>query len=171
MVLSRFETGISFAAYDYLLFIAMGVVGGLLSALWIKAKFSLSLTEKLNFLLLCFRKKYKPKYGWILGPVQWTALIALGISILNFPRLIGDFVSATPINSLEDFLHQGDLSSAPHSRDWNNRSVEVNLLVYFVMRWIGTLIAITVAVPCGLYFPNLLIGASFGRLVGNSGDF
>ncbi|XP_014070422.2 chloride channel protein 2 [Salmo salar] len=111
----------------------------------------------------------------------YPALVTLLVSTLTFPPGFGQFMAAklTQMESLETLLDnhtwskQGipeEFDSNSHSQAWKHPQVNVfvTLTLFVVMKFWMSALAMTMPVPCGAFMPVFVIGAAFGRLVGES---
>uniref|UniRef100_A0AAZ3Q3N7 Uncharacterized protein n=1 Tax=Oncorhynchus tshawytscha TaxID=74940 RepID=A0AAZ3Q3N7_ONCTS len=117
----------------------------------------------------------------VLGRLLYPALVTLLVSTLTFPPGFGQFMAAklTQMESLETLLDnqtwskQGipeEFDSNSHSQAWKHPQVNVfvTLTLFVVMKFWMSALAMTMPVPCGAFMPVFVIGAAFGRLVGES---
>uniref|UniRef100_A0A8K9UVT7 Chloride channel 2c n=1 Tax=Oncorhynchus mykiss TaxID=8022 RepID=A0A8K9UVT7_ONCMY len=111
----------------------------------------------------------------------YPALVTLLVSTITFPPGFGQFMAAklTQMESLETLLDnqtwskQGipeEFDSNSHSQAWKHPQVNVfvTLTLFVVMKFWMSALAMTMPVPCGAFMPVFVIGAAFGRLVGES---
>ncbi|KAM9453025.1 chloride channel protein 2-like [Salvelinus alpinus] len=111
----------------------------------------------------------------------YPALVTLLVSTLTFPPGFGQFMAAklTQMESLETLLDnqtwskQGipeEFDSDSNSQAWKQPQVNVfvTLTLFVVMKFWMSALAMTMPVPCGAFMPVFVIGAAFGRLVGES---
>ncbi|KGL72445.1 Chloride channel protein 2, partial [Tinamus guttatus] len=109
----------------------------------------------------------------------FPALVTLVISTLTFPPGFGQFMAGqlTQKDTLvtlfdnqtwakqglsEEYL--GILEAWHHPRS----NVFITLTVFILMKFWMSALATTIPVPCGAFMPVFVIGAAFGRLVGES---
>lgn len=50
--------------------------------------------------------------------------------------------------------------------DWASPNVGFSLCVYFLVKLLSTVLSISLPIPCGLFMPLFLLGATAGRLFG-----
>uniref|UniRef100_A0AAY4AFM5 Chloride channel protein n=1 Tax=Denticeps clupeoides TaxID=299321 RepID=A0AAY4AFM5_9TELE len=111
----------------------------------------------------------------------YPALVTLLVSTLTFPPGFGQFMAGqlTQHESLvalfdnRTWYKQGvsedfDYLSQPQAWNHPHVSVFITLLLFIVMKFWMSAVATTMPVPCGAFMPVFLIGAAFGRLVGES---
>uniref|UniRef100_A0A8C1L015 Chloride channel, voltage-sensitive 2b n=1 Tax=Cyprinus carpio TaxID=7962 RepID=A0A8C1L015_CYPCA len=111
----------------------------------------------------------------------YPALVTLLISTLSFPPGFGQFMAGqlTQKETLVSFFDnrtwtkQGmteDFNYDSHSAAWKHpqANVFVILVIFIVMKFWMSALATTLPVPCGAFMPVFVIGAAFGRLVGES---
>uniref|UniRef100_A0A8C2G6B0 Chloride channel, voltage-sensitive 2b n=1 Tax=Cyprinus carpio TaxID=7962 RepID=A0A8C2G6B0_CYPCA len=111
----------------------------------------------------------------------YPALVTVLISTLSFPPGFGQFMAGqlTQKETLVSFFDnrtwtkQGmteDFNYDIHSAAWKHpqANVFVILVIFIVMKFWMSALATTLPVPCGAFMPVFVIGAAFGRLVGES---
>ncbi|KAM9428658.1 uncharacterized protein ACWYII_019617 isoform 1-T1 [Salvelinus alpinus] len=111
----------------------------------------------------------------------FPAMVTLIISTLTFPPGFGQFMAGqlTQHESLVALLdnrtwsRQGvaeEFDYISHSHAWKHPQVNVfiTLIFFIVMKFWMSAVATTMPVPCGAFMPVFLIGAAFGRLVGET---
>uniref|UniRef100_A0A669BTP2 Chloride channel, voltage-sensitive 2a n=1 Tax=Oreochromis niloticus TaxID=8128 RepID=A0A669BTP2_ORENI len=109
----------------------------------------------------------------------YPALVTLLISTLTFPPGFGQFMAGqlTQHESLvalfdnRTWCRQGvaeEFDYISHHHAWKHPQVNVfiTLILFTVMKFWMSAVATTMPVPCGAFMPVFLIGAAFGRLVG-----
>ncbi|XP_010291975.1 PREDICTED: chloride channel protein 2-like, partial [Phaethon lepturus] len=111
----------------------------------------------------------------------FPALVTLLISTLTFPPGFGQFMAGqlTQKDTLvtlfdnqtwakqglsDEFEYLGILEAWRHPRS----NVFVTLVIFILMKFWMSALATTIPVPCGAFMPVFVIGAAFGRLVGES---
>ncbi|KAM3596718.1 uncharacterized protein V6R79_019404 [Siganus canaliculatus] len=109
----------------------------------------------------------------------FPAVVTLVIATLTFPPGFGQFMAGELmprecINSLFDNFTWTKISGSPApaglglSSAWLHPdvSVFVILLLFFVMKFWMSAVATTMPIPSGAFMPVFILGAAFGRLVG-----
>ncbi|RXM98042.1 Chloride channel protein 1, partial [Acipenser ruthenus] len=107
----------------------------------------------------------------------YPGVVTFVIATLTFPPGFGQFMAGElmpreSINSLFDnhtwTKHDGSTHVLGRSAVWMHPkiSVFVILLLFFVMKFWMSAISTTMPVPCGAFMPVFILGAAFGRLVG-----
>ncbi|KAK9539236.1 hypothetical protein VZT92_004354 [Zoarces viviparus] len=109
----------------------------------------------------------------------YPALVTLLVSTLTFPPGFGQFMAGqlTQHESLvalfdnRTWCRQGvaeEFDYISHHHAWKHPQVNVfiTLILFIVMKFWMSAVATTMPVPCGAFMPVFLIGAAFGRLVG-----
>ncbi|XP_036070082.1 chloride channel protein 1 isoform X2 [Oryzias melastigma] len=109
----------------------------------------------------------------------FPAVVTLVIASLTFPPGFGQFMAGELmprecINSLFDNFTWTKIWGSPlpvglgRSAAWlhPNVSVFVVLLLFFVMKFWMSAVATTMPIPSGAFMPVFILGAAFGRLVG-----
>uniref|UniRef100_A0A8C8JG11 Chloride channel protein n=1 Tax=Oncorhynchus tshawytscha TaxID=74940 RepID=A0A8C8JG11_ONCTS len=106
-------------------------------------------------------------------------LLTLGLHLSDMMSLPVSPMQLTQMESLETLLDnqtwskQGipeEFDSNSHSQAWKHPQVNVfvTLTLFVVMKFWMSALAMTMPVPCGAFMPVFVIGAAFGRLVGES---
>jgi chloride channel 2 len=54
---------------------------------------------------------------------------------------------------------------------WANAPVFLSLTLFIIFKFVFTVVAVALPIPAGVFFPVFIIGAGFGRLVGELMDF
>uniref|UniRef100_A0A671XB73 Chloride channel, voltage-sensitive 1a n=1 Tax=Sparus aurata TaxID=8175 RepID=A0A671XB73_SPAAU len=109
----------------------------------------------------------------------FPAVVTLVIATLTFPPGFGQFMAGELmprecINSLFDNFTWTKISGSPlpvglgRSAAWLHPDVSVFiiLLLFFVMKFWMSAVATTMPIPSGAFMPVFILGAAFGRLVG-----
>uniref|UniRef100_A0A452IHX3 Uncharacterized protein n=1 Tax=Gopherus agassizii TaxID=38772 RepID=A0A452IHX3_9SAUR len=118
-----------------------------------------------NFFLSCFSRLVYP------------GVITFLIATVTFPPGFGQFMAGElmpreAISSLFDNYtwakHMGDPQMLGKSAIWIHPkvSVFVIILLFFVMKFWMSVVATTMPIPCGGFMPVFVLGAAFGRLIG-----
>ncbi|KAF7241160.1 Chloride channel protein 1 [Varanus komodoensis] len=127
--------------------------------------------------VLCVRRhtalsQFLTKYRLI-----YPAVITFVIASVTFPPGFGQFMAGElmpreAISSLFDNFtwvkHTEDPQILGKSAVWihPNVSVFVIILLFFLMKFWMSVVATTMPIPCGGFMPVFVLGAAFGRLVG-----
>ncbi|XP_038671572.1 chloride channel protein 2c isoform X4 [Scyliorhinus canicula] len=111
----------------------------------------------------------------------YPALVTLLIATLSFPPGFGQFMAGeltqkeTLVTLFDNrtWAKQGIAEEFDYigiSEAWKNprANVFVTLVVFILMKFWMSALATTIPVPCGAFMPVFVIGAAFGRLVGES---
>ncbi|XP_041734823.2 chloride channel protein 2-like [Coregonus clupeaformis] len=111
----------------------------------------------------------------------YPALVTLLVSTITFPNGFGQFMAAklTQMESLQTLLDNQTWSKQgtaeefdynSNSQAWKHPQVNVfvTLTLFVVMKFWMSALAMTIPVPCGAFMPVFVIGAAFGRLIGES---
>ncbi|XP_078010800.1 chloride channel protein 2 isoform X2 [Phascolarctos cinereus] len=111
----------------------------------------------------------------------FPALVTLLISTLTFPPGFGQFMAGqlsqkeTLVTLFDNrtWVRQGvveDLEMPSTSQAWSppRANVFLTLVIFILMKFWMSALATTIPVPCGAFMPVFVIGAAFGRLVGES---
>jgi chloride channel 3/4/5 len=159
LVLFETDYGTSYDAIHYLVFVLLGIAGGVFGGIFCKANFAWS--------------KWFRKYPIIKNyPVFEVFLVVLATAVLQFPNPIirepGDVViKQLLVDCRGEKASQGwiCLNEARSDRKWGY----IGWLVYgCLVKLVLTIITFGVKVPSGVIIPALDAGALFGRIVGQS---
>ncbi|XP_030630616.1 chloride channel protein 2a [Chanos chanos] len=169
---TRFRLDFPFDLQELPAFAVLGIASGFGGALFVY----------LNRLIVESMRKQKTINKFLLKKrLVYPALVTLLVSTLTFPPGFGQFMAGqlTQHESLvalfdnRTWYKQGvaeefELMSQPQAWKHPQVSVFVTLLLFIVMKFWMSAVATTMPVPCGAFMPVFLIGAAFGRLVGES---
>lgn len=155
LVLFETNYGTSYQPIHYLVFVVLGVAGGLFGGIFCKANFLWSKT---------FRK-----YSIIKNhPVFEVFLVVLATTLLQYPNPLtrepGDIIIK---NLLVDCRYPHDNYSWVCQMEGRKDSKYMGWLVYgTIVKLVLTIITFGCKVPSGIIIPALDAGAFFGRLIG-----
>ncbi|XP_028274519.1 chloride channel protein 2-like isoform X1 [Parambassis ranga] len=169
---TRFRLDFPFDLQELPAFAVIGIASGFGGALFVY----------LNRLIVQFMRKQKAINRFLMKKrLLYPALVTLLISTLTFPPGFGQFMAGklTQKESLVTLLDnrtwakQGiaeEFDYIGHSQAWKHPQVNVfvTLVLFIVMKFWMSALATTIPVPCGAFMPVFVIGAAFGRLVGES---
>uniref|UniRef100_A0A8C7V5M6 Chloride channel, voltage-sensitive 2a n=1 Tax=Oncorhynchus mykiss TaxID=8022 RepID=A0A8C7V5M6_ONCMY len=163
---TRFRLDFPFDLQELPAFAILGIACGFGGALFVY----------LNRLIVEFCEYYTIELRLV-----FPAMVTLIISTLTFPPGFGQFMAGqlTQHESLVALLdnrtwsRQGvaeEFDYISHSHAWKHPQVNVfiTLIFFIVMKFWMSAVATTMPVPCGAFMPVFLIGAAFGRLVGET---
>uniref|UniRef100_A0A3Q3X9D4 Chloride channel protein 2 n=1 Tax=Mola mola TaxID=94237 RepID=A0A3Q3X9D4_MOLML len=162
---TRFRLDFPFDLQELPAFAILGIACGFGGALFVY----------LNRLIVeCMRKQKKNNKRLV-----YPALVTLLVSTLTFPPGFGQFMAGqlTQHESLvalfdnRTWCRQGvaeEFDYISHHHGWKHPQVNVfiTLILFVLMKFWMSAVATTMPVPCGAFMPVFLIGAAFGRLVG-----
>ncbi|XP_048019641.1 chloride channel protein 2a isoform X4 [Megalobrama amblycephala] len=170
---TRFRLDFPFDLQELPAFAVLGIASGFGGALFVY----------LNRIIVESMRKQKTINKFLLKKrLVYPAVVTLLISTLTFPPGFGQFMAGqlTQHESLvalfdnltwykqgvaEEFEYS---SHVPQAWKHPQVSVFITLLLFIVMKFWMSAVATTMPVPCGAFMPVFLIGAAFGRLVGES---
>ncbi|XP_072311872.1 chloride channel protein 2c isoform X2 [Eucyclogobius newberryi] len=169
---TRFRLDFPFDLQELPAFAVIGIASGFGGALFVY----------LNRLIVQFIRKQKTINKFLMKKrLLYPALVTLIISTLTFPPGFGQFMAGklTQKESLVTLLDnrtwakQGiaeEFDYIGNSQAWQHPQVNVfvTLVLFIVMKFWMSALATTIPVPCGAFMPVFVIGAAFGRLVGES---
>ncbi|KAM8728284.1 chloride channel protein 2a isoform 2-T2 [Acanthopagrus schlegelii] len=173
---TRFRLDFPFDLQELPAFAILGIACGFGGALFVY----------LNRLIVECMRKQKTINKFLLRnpslPVRrlvYPALVTLLVSTLTFPPGFGQFMAGqlTQHESLvalfdnRTWCRQGvaeEFDYISHHHAWKHPQVNVfiTLILFIIMKFWMSAVATTMPVPCGAFMPVFLIGAGFGRLVG-----
>ncbi|XP_061683561.1 chloride channel protein 2-like isoform X2 [Syngnathoides biaculeatus] len=169
---TRFRLDFPFDLQELPAFAVIGIASGFGGALFVY----------LNRLIVQFMRNQKAINRFLMKKrLLYPALVTLLVSTLTFPPGFGQFMAGklTQKESLVTLFDnltwakQGiaeEFDYIRHSQAWQHPQVNVfvTLVIFIVMKfWMSALVT-TIPVPCGAFMPVFVIGAAFGRLVGES---
>uniref|UniRef100_A0A8D3D043 Chloride channel, voltage-sensitive 2a n=1 Tax=Scophthalmus maximus TaxID=52904 RepID=A0A8D3D043_SCOMX len=167
---TRFRLDFPFDLQELPAFAILGIACGFGGALFVY----------LNRLIVeCMRKQKTINKFLLRKRLVYPALVTLLISTLTFPPGFGQFMAGqlTQHESLvtlfdnRTWCRQGvaeEFNYISHHHAWKHPQVNVfiTLILFILMKFWMSAVATTMPVPCGAFMPVFLIGAAFGRLVG-----
>ncbi|XP_020782429.1 chloride channel protein 2c isoform X2 [Boleophthalmus pectinirostris] len=169
---TRFRLDFPFDLQELPAFAVIGIASGFGGALFVY----------LNRLIVQFMRNQKTINKFLMKKrLLYPALVTLLISTLTFPPGFGQFMAGklTQKESLVTLLDnrtwckQGiaeEFDYLGNAQAWQHPQVNVfvTLVIFIVMKFWMSALATTIPVPCGAFMPVFVIGAAFGRLVGES---
>ncbi|KAM6989660.1 chloride channel protein 2a isoform 7-T7 [Tautogolabrus adspersus] len=167
---TRFRLDFPFDLQELPAFAILGIACGFGGALFVY----------LNRLIVeCMRKQKTINKFLLRKRLVYPALVTLLVSTLTFPPGFGQFMAGqlTQHESLvtlfdnRTWCRHGvaeEFDYISHHHAWKHPQVNVfiTLVLFIVMKFWMSALATTMPVPCGAFMPVFLIGAAFGRLVG-----
>ncbi|XP_061493737.1 chloride channel protein 1 isoform X1 [Rhineura floridana] len=165
---TNFRMDFPFDLQELPAFAVIGICSGFLGAFFVYFNRQVVLCVRRHTGLSQFLTKYRLVYPGVI-----TFLIAS----VTFPPGFGQFMAGElmpreAISSLFDNFtwvkHTEDPQILGRSAVWIHPKVSVFiiLLLFFVMKFWMSVIATTMPIPCGGFMPVFVLGAAFGRLVG-----
>ncbi|KAG5443681.1 H(+)/Cl(-) exchange transporter 7 [Clonorchis sinensis] len=162
----------TFSVSELLLFLVMGAFGGVSGALFVKA----------NALLTQYRQKYvTSKYGKVIEVVLVSFLTtSVGFALIWLVQDCGPVAFTTNPHPLKLMCADNEFNTMSALLfNTPERSLRIlfheppgtfnvtTLLVFFPVYYIIACLTYGLSVSSGLFIPALLIGASWGRVIGN----
>ncbi|XP_071608628.1 chloride channel protein 2 isoform X4 [Heliangelus exortis] len=169
---TRFRLDFPFDLQELPAFAVIGIASGFGGALFVY----------LNRKIVQFMRRQKTINRFLMKKrLLFPALVTLLISTLTFPPGFGQFMAGqlTQKDTLvtlfdnktwakqglsDEFEYLGILEAWRHPRS----NVFITLVIFILMKFWMSALATTIPVPCGAFMPVFVIGAAFGRLVGES---
>ncbi|CAM2097352.1 unnamed protein product [Caretta caretta] len=146
-------------------------------AVWNKDAVTITALFRTNFRMdFPFDLQELPAFA-VIGHLVYPGVITFLIATVTFPPGFGQFMAGElmpreAISSLFDNYtwakHMGDPQILGKSAIWIHPkvSVFVIILLFFVMKFWMSVVATTMPIPCGGFMPVFVLGAAFGRLIG-----
>ncbi|XP_054420263.1 chloride channel protein 1 isoform X2 [Pteronotus mesoamericanus] len=149
-------------------FAIIGICCGFLGAVFVYLHRQVMLGVRKHKALSQFLAKHRLLY---------PGIITFVIASLTFPPGMGQFMAGElmpreAISTLFDnntwVKHIGDPESLGRSAVWIHPQVNVVIIIllFFIMKFWMSIVATTMPIPCGGFMPVFVLGAAFGRLVG-----
>ncbi len=136
--------------FELLLFCLVGILGGILGALFIK----------INVWWMQFRKRTFLRNH----PIRLVVIIAFLSSMVHY---LTPFMKANSVELLEALFED---CSGTHALDMcdmsRNGETILHLCLFVVVNFFFFVLTNGLALPCGIYVPTLVLGASLGRIAG-----
>uniref|UniRef100_A0A8C2GBV0 Chloride channel, voltage-sensitive 2b n=1 Tax=Cyprinus carpio TaxID=7962 RepID=A0A8C2GBV0_CYPCA len=167
---TKYRLDFPFDLQELPVFAVMGIVCGFGGAFFVYLYGKITL----------FVKKQKATNSFLMkNCFLYSALVSVLISTLTFPLGFGQFMAGqlTQRESLISFFDHrtwsnhgivADFDNDDHLAAWKHpqANVFVILSIFVIMKFWMSAISITLPIPCGSFVPIFVIGAAFGRLVG-----
>ncbi|XP_073452040.1 chloride channel protein 1 [Aquarana catesbeiana] len=149
-------------------FAVIGICCGFLGAFFVYLNRQVVLGIRRNQILSTFLSRYRFIY---------PAVVTFCIATLTFPPGFGQFMAGElmPRESITVLFdnhtwtkHVGNTSILGRSAAFIHPTVSVfvTLPLFFIMKFLMSVIATTMPIPCGAFMPVFVLGAAFGRIVG-----
>ncbi|XP_047419332.1 chloride channel protein 2 isoform X4 [Sciurus carolinensis] len=169
---TRFRLDFPFDLQELPAFAVIGIASGFGGALFVY----------LNRKIVQVMRKQKTINRFLMRKrLLFPALVTLLISTLTFPPGFGQFMAGqlsqkeTLVTLFDNrtWVRQGlveELEQPSTSQAWSppRANVFLTLVIFILMKFWMSALATTIPVPCGAFMPVFVIGAAFGRLVGES---
>ncbi|XP_064135198.1 chloride channel protein 2 isoform X9 [Loxodonta africana] len=169
---TRFRLDFPFDLQELPAFAVIGIASGFGGALFVY----------LNRKIVQVMRKQKTINRFLMKKrLLFPALVTLLISTLTFPPGFGQFMAGqlsqkeTLVTLFDNrtWVRQGlveELEPPSTSQAWSppRANVFLTLVIFILMKFWMSALATTIPVPCGAFMPVFVIGAAFGRLVGES---
>ncbi|XP_047418551.1 chloride channel protein 1 isoform X2 [Sciurus carolinensis] len=149
-------------------FAIIGICCGFLGAVFVYLHRQVMLGVRKHKALSQFLAKHRLLY---------PGIVTFVIASFTFPPGMGQFMAGElmpreAISTLFDnntwVKHIGDPESLGRSAVWIHPQVNVVIVIFlfFIMKFWMSIVATTMPIPCGGFMPVFVLGAAFGRLVG-----
>ncbi|XP_020934220.1 chloride channel protein 1 isoform X1 [Sus scrofa] len=165
---TNFRMDFPFDLQELPAFAVIGICCGFLGAVFVYLHRQVMLGVRKHKGLSQFLAKHRLLY---------PGIVTFVIASFTFPPGIGQFMAGElmpreAISTLFDnhtwVKHVGDPESLGRSAVWIHPKVNVVvvILLFFIMKFWMSIVATTMPIPCGGFMPVFVLGAAFGRLVG-----
>uniref|UniRef100_A0A4X2M8J5 Chloride channel protein 1 n=1 Tax=Vombatus ursinus TaxID=29139 RepID=A0A4X2M8J5_VOMUR len=165
---TNFRMDFPFDLQELPAFAIIGICCGFLGAVFVYLHRQVMLGVRRHKALSQFLAKHRLLY---------PGIVTLIIASFTFPPGMGQFMAGElmpreAISSLFDnqtwVKHAGDPQSLGRSAVWIHPQVSVIIVIFFffIMKFWMSIVATTMPIPCGGFMPVFVLGAAFGRLVG-----
>ncbi|KAJ4391349.1 hypothetical protein N0V93_004966 [Gnomoniopsis smithogilvyi] len=158
IVMFQIHYAVDWEYFEIVSFIVVGVLGGVLGAMFIKAS---------RFWAKTFRKitvvKRYPLVEVMLVALV-TGLVSYWNGLVKLPVAKLLYNLAAPCHSDDDTLDEVGL--CPETKD-DIPPILLNLLAAFLIKGILTVITFGIKVPAGIYVPSMVVGGLMGRVIGH----
>jgi len=165
---TRFRLEFPYDLQELLAFVGIGLLCGILAAAFVFVHRAIVNFNRSQLRWRSFLKK---------SLLIYPTIVTIIISSLSYPLgagqyMAGDLTIKQAVSSLFDnhtwtttnYTNNTDLFN--HGWHHPDTSIFFTLSIFILTHFFTTAIAITLAVPSGVFIPVFLIGAAFGRLVG-----
>ncbi|ELK27010.1 Chloride channel protein 1 [Myotis davidii] len=165
---TNFRMDFPFDLQELPAFAVIGICCGFLGAVFVYLHRQVMLGVRKHKALSQFLAKHRLLY---------PGIVTFVIASCTFPPGMGQFMAGElmpreAISTLFDnntwVKHLGDPESLGRSAVWIHPQVNVVIIVFlfFIMKFWMSIVATTMPIPCGGFMPVFVLGAAFGRLVG-----
>ncbi|KAF5914447.1 hypothetical protein HPG69_016398 [Diceros bicornis minor] len=165
---TNFRMDFPFDLQELPAFAIIGICCGFLGALFVYLHRQVMLGVRKHKALSRFLAKHLLLY---------PGIVTFVIASFTFPPGMGQFMAGElmpreAISTLFDnntwVKHVGDPESLGQSAVWIHPRVNVIIIIFlfFIMKFWMSIVATTMPIPCGGFMPVFVLGAAFGRLVG-----
>ncbi|XP_004474190.1 chloride channel protein 1 [Dasypus novemcinctus] len=165
---TNFRMDFPFDLQELPAFAVIGICCGFLGAVFVYLHRQVMLGIRKHKALSQFLAKHRLLY---------PGIVTFVIASFTFPPGMGQFMAGElmpreAISTLFDnntwVKHVGDPESLGQSSVWIHPQVNVVIIIllFFIMKFWMSIIATTMPIPCGGFMPVFVLGAAFGRLVG-----
>ncbi|XP_064431902.1 chloride channel protein 1 isoform X11 [Mirounga angustirostris] len=165
---TNFRMDFPFDLQELPAFAVIGICCGFLGAVFVYLHRQVMLGVRKNKALSRFLAKHRLLY---------PGIVTFVIASFTFPPGMGQFMAGElmpreAISTLFDnntwVKHVGDPESLGQSAVWIHPQVNVVIIIFlfFIMKFWMSIVATTMPIPCGGFMPVFVLGAAFGRLVG-----
>ncbi|XP_004346666.1 voltage-gated chloride channel protein [Capsaspora owczarzaki ATCC 30864] len=145
----------SYQPIELLVFIPLGMLGGLIGSLFVKCH-----RKYIDFRRLKLNNISWIKNNWFMYPLIVTFVLATVTSGV----VIGPYMNLTQRQVINNLFSQEPLVKV--NPDWDYPNIFVALLIFAFVKFFFVIFAISLPVPAGMAFPVYVLGAALGRFVG-----
>ncbi|EDV24250.1 uncharacterized protein TRIADDRAFT_26270, partial [Trichoplax adhaerens] len=168
---THFRVDFPFDMTEMLAFIFIGIVSGFSGALFVY------LHRKLIELRRKYRKNVVSKF-FRKSIFLYPAIICFIYFSLTFPLGLGRYMASivTPKEAIDELFsnatwyrgHADNIKAQKILDHWDHPNIYVSLLLFIIFQFFWTAASVALPIPCGVVLPVFIIGAAFGRLIGEA---
>lgn len=160
---TNFSVEFPFDPLELVAFSLMGLLAGLGGATFV------FMHRKIVFLI----RKYGHKLYLHKNRFIYPCIVTITVMVITFPGWLGHFMGGklTQKDSLNHMFSDQSWSKTTNDQIkdvWADPNIFVSLLLFIVFQFIFTGFCVSLPVPAGVFFPIFVLGAAFGRLVGEA---
>lgn len=152
-----------YSLFELIAFVILGIVCGFFGALFVFVHSRVvQAGRRVARLTSVTARLFANKYAT-------TLCVVVVISTLTFPGVIGPFMAMDHKQAILSLFSAKPLDcygDTNPSGPWAGTSTFVALPLYIVLNFFMVVVAISLEIPCGVFTPIFMLGAGFGRLVG-----
>ncbi|KAF8361016.1 clh-3 [Pristionchus pacificus] len=168
---TRFPTGKAFTLQEFPIFAMMGFVLGIVGAAFIVVHRNIVLFLRRNDIAKMLFQRY-----WMIYPI----LISFLFGTITYPEALGQFMAGRKkfTSTVPDLFNNciwsnttyGETCSETVTNSWtglsHENSIFISLVVFQIVFFFLSIICSTLPIPAGMFISAFVLGAAFGRTIG-----